>query len=100
MKTIMIVDEDKETLNRIKTCLEKENFTVSTAQTNREALEVLEKSEQPIDVILLHTTIPGSNEDVFTPIVTNTKTKILSVDKTLSRTCTETELLEFIKKIV
>lgn len=100
MKTIMIVDEDKDVVERIKSFLEKEDFNVSVAQTNREALEVLEKKEQNVDVILLHSTIPGSNEDVFTPIITNTKTKIVSIDKPLSRTCTEEELKEFIKKII
>ncbi|RLF25541.1 MAG: hypothetical protein DRN01_06280 [Thermoplasmata archaeon] len=100
MKTIMIVDEDRDIVERIKSYLEKEDFNVSIAQTNREALEALEKNEQNVDVILLHSTVPGSDEDVFTPIVTNTKTKIVSIDKPLSRTCTEEELKEFIKKIM
>ncbi|KAA0007717.1 MAG: response regulator transcription factor, partial [Thermoplasmata archaeon] len=46
MKTIMIVDEDRDIVERIKSYLEKEDFNVSVAQTNREALEALEKNEQ------------------------------------------------------
>ncbi len=97
MKTIMVVDEDRNILNNLKTDLEKNDFKVSTAQTNREAIEKLERGDA--DIILIHTMVPGEERDTFTPMVRIGSKKIELSDRVIPRNCTEEELIKHIKNI-
>ena len=57
----MIVDEEVEFLEHVKTVLEKEDVEVITARNSREALEHLkEENEETFDLILVNTRMPGS----------------------------------------
>ncbi|HEB37835.1 MAG TPA: response regulator [Thermoplasmatales archaeon] len=91
MKTIMVVDEDESVLENIKSVLGK-RFNVSTAKTNREAIEALEEGK--VDMLLVHTSMDG--EDVFTPIISSDESKMRVLENTIPRRFNEEELARFL----
>jgi twitching motility two-component system response regulator PilH len=59
MANILIVDDSPTEIHVIKTMLEKNDFTVSTASSGEEGIEKA-KSEHP-DLILMDVVMPGMN---------------------------------------
>ena len=96
IKTIMVVDEDTNVLKKIKSCLEEENFNVTTARNNKEAMEILENKDTNIDLILLHTR--ESRRDILVPLI-NKEDKTIPIGMEIPRRCTKEELMEFINKL-
>jgi two-component system, OmpR family, response regulator VicR len=76
MKTIMVVDNEPETVTLVKTILENRGYKVSTALSGKECLSAIKKSSQ--DLILLDIMMPDmSGWDVYQKIrKTDKKTKI------------------------
>ena len=95
-KSVMIVDEDNSILEKIRSLLEEENIDVTTARTNREAMEILEK-EKSIDAVLLHTKMPDGRE-VFVPLIRRDD-KTLPLDIEISRDCGKEEIMRFLSKL-
>jgi two-component system response regulator AtoC len=56
--SILVVDDEPSMQRYLRTLLEVENYTVSTASTGEEALEQVEKGLKP-DVVLLDLLMPG-----------------------------------------
>jgi len=92
----MVVNEDSSILERLKSILEEENVSVTTAKTNREAMEILEK-EKSIDAVLLHTRMPDGRE-VFVPLVRKDD-KTLPLDIEISKDCGKEEILRFLSRL-
>lgn len=59
MKNILVVEDDIDVHNLIKTILEKENYRVLDSYSGTEALLILEKEK--VDLILLDLMLPGLN---------------------------------------
>lgn len=95
-KSVMVVNEDSSILERLKSILEEENVSVTTAKTNREAMEILEK-EKSIDAVLLHTRMPDGRE-VFVPLVRKDD-KTLPLDIEISKDCGKEEILRFLSRL-
>lgn len=66
---ILIVDDDKNTRRYIRALLEKENYTVSTAENGEDALCILDKEH--IDLAVLDVMMPKIDGYEFTKIVRN-----------------------------
>jgi CheY-like chemotaxis protein len=57
-KTVMIVDDTRDTVGMVKRLLESEGFQTMTAFNGKEALEMLKKAEEKPDLILLDMYMP------------------------------------------
>ena len=101
MKTIMVVDDDASTLEKVRSLLEKDDFEVITAENSREALELIEKDkDKKFGLILIDTPMPGSKKAAFFSMKPG-----LDIDKDnselhdfLEKPFTDSQLLDFIKK--
>ncbi len=67
MFRVLIVDDDKNTRRLLKAVLEKENYTVVTAQNGEEALDALDKEH--VDIILLDIMMPKMDGYEFTSLI-------------------------------
>lgn len=77
-KRIMVVDDEENLLELVKTLLEQEGFEVITASSGKECLEKLKKVKP--DLILLDVMMPGmTGREVLEKIRENPKTKGLKV---------------------
>jgi two-component system, OmpR family, response regulator VicR len=76
MKTIMVVDNEPETVTLVKTILENKGFKVTTALSGKDCLINIKKGKP--DLILLDVMMPDmSGWDVYQKIrKTDSKTKI------------------------
>ena len=60
--TLLIIDDDQETLDLLKIAIERKGYfahTASSWEETTETLDQLEKQDQKIDVIILDIMIPG-----------------------------------------
>jgi len=100
MKTIMIVDDEKNILEEIRSSLEEGNFEVVTADNNREALKLMEDDkEENFGLILINTFMPDSKKPALFSMLPKTKKDIdTSKDEDfLQKPFTKEQLLEFVK---
>lgn len=67
MFNILVVDDDKNTRLLLKAVLEKENYTVFTAQNGIEAVELLDREH--IDLAVLDIMMPGMDGYEFTKLL-------------------------------
>ena len=101
MKTIMVVDDDAGTLEKVRSLLEKDDFEVITADNSRKALEIIEKDkEKKFGLILIDTPMPGSDKAAFFSMKPglNTDNDKSELHDFLEKPFTDTQLLDFIKK--
>lgn len=76
---ILVVDDDKHTRMLLKAILRNENYTVTTADNGKEALDVLDREH--IDLVVLDIMMPEMDGYKFTEIIrkTNNNLPILMV---------------------
>jgi len=100
IKTIMIVDEETDFLNQVKTVLEKEDVEVVTARNSREALERLKgENEETFDLILVNTRMPGSKlTNALFSVRPALKKLPAGIENFLQKPFTKEELIEFVKE--
>lgn len=79
-KTIMIVDDEQDIRQTIKTILEKNGYKVVTAVNGDDCLKKLPK--QKVDLILLDIMMPGTPVREIIPKIKNIKIAFLSVVRT------------------
>ena len=58
MKTILIVDDTRDTVGMVKALLESEGFETLTAYNGKEALERLKEAKEKPDLVLLDMFMP------------------------------------------
>jgi len=63
-KQILAIDDEPETLNVIKRCLETKGFQVLAASTPKEGLELYEKHHREIGLVLLDYLMPEMTGDL------------------------------------
>jgi len=80
-KTIMIVDDEKDIRETIKTLLESEGYEIITAEDGDDALKKLKKGKK-IDLILLDIMMPGTPAKEVVKKVKDIKIIFVSVVKT------------------
>jgi len=55
MKTIMVVDDERNILDEVKLALEGEDFKIVTVDNNRKAFEIIDEDcEDNYNLILIH----------------------------------------------
>ncbi|MBT4135450.1 response regulator [archaeon] len=79
-KTIMVVDDEGDIRETVKTVLEKEGYSVITAISGDDALKKWTK--QKPDLILMDIMMPGTPVKDIIPKMTGTKVAYLSVVRT------------------
>lgn len=57
-KTVMIIDDTRDTVGMVKKLLESEGFKTITAYNGKDALDLLKKAEMKPDLILLDMFMP------------------------------------------
>ena len=67
---ILVADDDKHTRMLLRAVLERENYTVSTAENGEQALELLDREH--IDLVILDVMMPEMDGYEFTRIVRQT----------------------------
>ncbi len=66
IKTIMIIDDEPGVVNQIRSSLNTEEFTVLTASNSREAMELLQNTdEHSVDLFLINTRVPDSEKQAL-----------------------------------
>jgi len=98
MKSIMIVDDESDVIDKVKSCLEEDDFEVVTASNSREALELLdEDKEYNFGLILIDTTMPGSDKSALFSITPKSKMDTSKIENFLQKPFTKEQLLDFVK---
>ena len=99
MKTIMIVDDEVDVLEKVRSCLENDDFEVITAVNSREALELMDENKGgDIGLILIDTPMPGSNKWALFSMRPKSKIDTSNLQDFLQKPFTSEELREFVKK--
>ena len=100
MKSIMVIDDEKDLLEEIKTCLKDDEYQIITANNSREAIELMEQEkEEDFGLILINTSMPDSNIPALFSMKPKTKKDIdtSNVEDFLQKPFTKEQLLEFVK---
>ncbi len=59
MRTILVVDDERDILSLIETALSREGHTALLANSGDAALELFQRSQIPIDLLLTDVVMPG-----------------------------------------
>ena len=100
MKSIMIIDDEKDLLEEIRTCLKDDEYQIITANNSREAIELMEQEkEEDFGLILINTSMPDSNTPALFSMKPKTKKDIdtSNVEDFLQKPFTKEQLLEFVR---
>jgi len=100
MKSIMIVDDEKNILNEVKNILEEENFNVVTAENSRKAFELIDTcKEDDFGLILIDSLIPDTNIPALFSMKPSNKKNIDTTKKEdfLQKPFTKEQLRDFVK---
>lgn len=95
IKTIMIIDDEKDILEQIKSYLENDEFDIITFENRREALERIEMDKM-VDLMLINTSISPSDKKAFFSMKPNIKPNIDDNNNFLTKPFTKQQLIDFI----
>jgi len=101
MKSIMIVDNEKNVLDEVKKILEKDDFNVITAENSRKAFEIMDTNkEDNISLILINSLIPNTQTPALFSMKPSKKKDIDTTKKDdfLQKPFTREQLMDFVKK--
>jgi len=97
IKTIMVIDEKTEILSQVKSYLEKDEFTIITADNNRQAIKLMDK-EKTIDLILVTTSLPAIDKTAFFSMKPSARFFTEGSDNFLQKPFTKKQLVDFINE--
>jgi DNA-binding NtrC family response regulator len=98
MKSIMIIDDETHVLSDVKSFLEND-FDVITVNNNRKALEMIEKHNKDLGLILIDSNIPDTEIPAFFSMKPDMdkKTDTTKTDDFLMKPFTRNQLVDFVK---
>jgi DNA-binding NtrC family response regulator len=98
MKTVMIIDDESHVLRDVKLFLEND-FDVITVDSNRKALEMIEKHNKDLGLILIDSNIPDTDVPAFFSMKPDIDKKIdtTKTDDFLIKPFTRNQLVDFVK---
>jgi two-component system, cell cycle sensor histidine kinase and response regulator CckA len=76
MKTILVVDDDQETLNLLSRTLAAGGFDVLWARDGVDALDLLARTDRPIDLIVTDVVLPWLSGPEFVDHLTQKLSKV------------------------
>jgi DNA-binding NtrC family response regulator len=94
----MIVDDEPDVLNAVKSCLESDDFEVVTATNSREALEIMNEEEENFGLILIDTRIPDSDKSALFSMKPKSEMDTSKLEDFLQKPFTKEQLLDFVKR--
>jgi len=101
MKSIMIIDDEKNILAEVKKILEEDDFVVTTAENSKEAFELMEEKKfDNIDLMLIDSSIPDTKTPAFFSMKPSNKKDIDTTknEDFLQKPFTKEQLINFVKK--
>ena len=101
-KTILVVDDEEINLDIMSSIL-KDDFNVLTAKDGKEALDILYKQEEKIDLVLLDIFMPMDGREVLkvrqsNPFLRSVPFIVCTSDKNIEEECFHMGVNDFIKK--
>ena len=96
----MVIDDEKDVLEKIKSSLNSDDFEVITASDSRQALELMsDAEEEKYGLILIDTQLPGTKESALFSMKPKSKihTDISKSGDFLLKPFTDEQLRNFIK---
>jgi len=100
MKTIMVVDDETNILEEVRSCLEEDDYEVVTVDNRRKAIELMEDDkEEKFSLILIDTSMPDSSKPAFFSMKPKSKKNIdtSKEEDFLQKPFTKEQLLDFVK---
>ena len=96
----MIIDEETDIVKQVKAIFEKEDVEVVTATNSRQALSnFIEENEETFDLLLVNTTMPGSQKTTaLFSIKPTLKKQTSGIENFLQKPFTKEQLVEFVKE--
>ena len=95
----MIVDDETDVLEKVKSYLENDEMDVVTANNSRQALELMENNrDETFDLILIDTPMPCSDKTALFSMKPISKLEISETDNFLQKPFTKEQLLDFVKE--
>ena len=101
MKNIMIVDDESNTLDWIKSCLNENEFGIITVNNSRQAIELMEgDKEDDFGLILINTLMPNTKTPALFSMKPKSKKDIDTSNESdfLQKPFTKEQFLNFIKE--
>ena len=96
----MIVDDEKDILDKARLFLQDDDFNIITAKDSREALELLTNKEDLYDLVLIDTPLPCSNKTALFSMNPRSKLDTSGVEKFLEKPFSKEQLVKFVKEKV
>jgi FixJ family two-component response regulator len=100
MKTIMVVDDEKNVLDSVKLSLEQEDYKVITLESRRKAIEYIEEEkEDNLELILIDTSMPDTRKPALFSLRHWHKANIDTTKKEdfLQKPFSDEQLIKFVK---
>ncbi|MBU0497307.1 MAG: hypothetical protein KKG04_05060 [Candidatus Thermoplasmatota archaeon] len=97
MRTIMVIDTDHAVHDLVKAAVSEQDTQVISMDNSRDALTFLE-TKQPIDLLLIQSTLPVSKEPVLVPIKPHERYQTMPSEKVLRKPFTLLDIQSFLQQ--
>ena len=94
----MVVDDEAEVLEKVKSYLQHDEIDVVTADNSRQALELIMDAEVTFDLILVDTPMPASDKTAFFSMKPNSRLNVEGTGNFLQKPFTKEQLVDFVKE--
>ena len=97
----MVIDNETNILEKVKSCLEEDDLQVVTVDNNRKAFGLIDdEKENNFNLILISTYLPDTKIPAFFSIIPKSKKNIdtSKEENYLKKPFTKEQLIDFIKK--
>jgi DNA-binding NtrC family response regulator len=93
----MVVDDEAEVLEKVKSYLQHDEIDVVTADNSRQALELMD-AEVTFDLILVDTPMPASDKTAFFSMKPDSRLNVEGTGNFLQKPFTKDQLVDFVKE--
>ena len=97
IKTVMVVDDEANVLEQVKSYLEYDEFDVVTVNNSRQALELM-NGDVAVDLILVDTPMPASDKTAFFSMKPDSRLNAKGDGNFLQKPFTKEQLINFVKE--